>query len=66
VLSSATMTQDGHCVCGLFVRPVLVLGPVSLKTGSILSFLIERQSSCHYVQKKYPQITSIVKHFLLR
>jgi hypothetical protein len=51
VLSSATMTQDGHCVCGLFVRPVLVLGPVSLKTGSILSFLIERQSSCHYVQK---------------
>jgi hypothetical protein len=57
VLSSATMTQDGYCVCGLllsglFVRPVLVLGPVSLKTGSILFFLIERQSSCHYVQKK--------------
>jgi hypothetical protein len=51
------MTQDGYCVCGLllsglFVRPVLVLGPVSLKTGSILFFLIERQSSCHYVQKK--------------
>jgi hypothetical protein len=28
------------------------LGPVFLKTGSILFFLIERQSSCHYVQKK--------------
>jgi hypothetical protein len=34
------------------VRPVQVLGSVFLKTGSIPFFLIERQSSCHYVQKK--------------
>jgi hypothetical protein len=41
----------GLPLSGLFVRPVLVLGPVSLKTGSILFFLIERQSCCRYIQK---------------
>jgi hypothetical protein len=41
----------GLPLSGLLVHPVYVLGPIFLKTGSIPFFLIERQSSCHYVQK---------------
>ena len=61
--------DDSRCVCvwGLslsrwfvssfagfsIVRSVLVLDPVFLKTGSITLFLIESQSSGHYIQKNH-------------
>jgi hypothetical protein len=46
------MCGGGCCCVGCLCVLYRFLGPTSLKNGSIPFFLIERQRSCHYVQKK--------------